>query len=223
MPGISEKFKKLCKNKGIQVHYKGTNTLRILFGNPKDKDPKNKSNGHHIPLQVPPNKLPQCMYRRIRQILGRKGQGTFQSPLPHPPYTVPLQDILWTQNSSTYYTKMLTTIPGPLRRPCSSMSRTLPSTETWESTNFHTYGTIFYRHLLHYSANLPCPLPHPPTCPTGPPPAAHIGRGHILFLVGIHARSNTTSNTPKTPQKSQKLHPLQQHHLGKFLNFYMLV
>ena len=40
IPGISEKFKRLCKAKGIQVHYKGTNTLRTLLGNPKDKDPK---------------------------------------------------------------------------------------------------------------------------------------------------------------------------------------
>ena len=40
MPGTGEKFKKLCKSKGIQVHYKGTNTLRTLLGNPKDKDPK---------------------------------------------------------------------------------------------------------------------------------------------------------------------------------------
>ena len=30
MPGIGEKVKKLCKNKGIQVHFKGTNTLRTL-------------------------------------------------------------------------------------------------------------------------------------------------------------------------------------------------
>ena len=85
MPGISDKFKKLCRNKGMQVHYKGTNTLGTLLGNPKDKDPQKQSNRHHLPLQVPPNKLPQCIYRRISQILGRKGQGTFQSPLPHPP------------------------------------------------------------------------------------------------------------------------------------------
>ena len=34
MPRIGEKFKKLCKNKGIQVPYNGTNTLRTLLGNP---------------------------------------------------------------------------------------------------------------------------------------------------------------------------------------------
>ena len=30
MPGTVEKFKKLCKSKEIQVHFKGTNTLRTL-------------------------------------------------------------------------------------------------------------------------------------------------------------------------------------------------
>ena len=40
IPGTSEKFKRLCKAKGIQVHFKGTNTFRTLLGNPKDKDPK---------------------------------------------------------------------------------------------------------------------------------------------------------------------------------------
>ena len=42
--GIGEKVKKVCKAKGIQLHFKGTNTLRTLLVRPKDKDPKlNKS------------------------------------------------------------------------------------------------------------------------------------------------------------------------------------
>ena len=45
IPGTSGKFKKLCKVKGIQVHYKGTNTIRTLLGNPKDKDPKTNKSG----------------------------------------------------------------------------------------------------------------------------------------------------------------------------------
>ena len=48
IPGTSEKFKKLCKAKGIQVHYKGTNTLRTLLGNPKDRDPKANKTGSYI-------------------------------------------------------------------------------------------------------------------------------------------------------------------------------
>ena len=81
--------------------------------------------------------------------------------------------------------KKLTAIPGPSKSPCSSVSRTLPSTETWQSTNFCTYGTIFYSHLLHYSTSLPAFHPPNPThlnpplqvSPlTGfPLPTAHIG------------------------------------------------
>ena len=40
MSNTGEKFKKLCKKKGIKVHFKGTNTLRTALGNPKDKDPE---------------------------------------------------------------------------------------------------------------------------------------------------------------------------------------
>ena len=36
----AKKFKKLCRRRGIQVHFKATNTLRTALGNPKDKDPK---------------------------------------------------------------------------------------------------------------------------------------------------------------------------------------
>ena len=45
MSGTGEKFKTLCKSKGIQVHFKGSKTLRTLLGNPKDKDPKNNQTG----------------------------------------------------------------------------------------------------------------------------------------------------------------------------------
>ena len=38
--GISDKFKRLCKSRDIQVHFKGINTLRTQLVNPKDKDPK---------------------------------------------------------------------------------------------------------------------------------------------------------------------------------------
>ena len=34
IPNTSEKFKELCKRKGIQVHFKGSNTLRTALENP---------------------------------------------------------------------------------------------------------------------------------------------------------------------------------------------
>ena len=43
--GTGEKFKRLCKTKGIQVHFKGTDMLRTQLVNPKDKDPKTHKSG----------------------------------------------------------------------------------------------------------------------------------------------------------------------------------
>ena len=43
--GTGEKFKKICQAKGIQVHFKGTNTLKTLFVTPKDKDHKLSRSG----------------------------------------------------------------------------------------------------------------------------------------------------------------------------------
>ena len=40
--GFGDRFKKICQSKGIQVHFKGTNTLRTLLVKPKDKDNKMK-------------------------------------------------------------------------------------------------------------------------------------------------------------------------------------
>ena len=38
--GLGEKFKRTCNNKGIQVHFKGTNTIKTLLMAPKDRDNK---------------------------------------------------------------------------------------------------------------------------------------------------------------------------------------
>ena len=38
--GLGERFKSTCNNKGIQVHFKGTNTIKTLLMAPKDKDDK---------------------------------------------------------------------------------------------------------------------------------------------------------------------------------------
>ena len=53
IPNTSEKFKKVCKRKGIQVHFKGSNTLRTALGNPKDKDPKANQTGIIYHYQCP--------------------------------------------------------------------------------------------------------------------------------------------------------------------------
>ena len=54
MPNTGENFRKLSKKKGIQVHFKGTNTLRTTLRNPKDKDPQNNQTGIIYHYQWPP-------------------------------------------------------------------------------------------------------------------------------------------------------------------------
>ena len=48
IPNTGEKFKKLCKKKGTQVHFKGTNTLRTALGNPRIRTPKITKQGSYI-------------------------------------------------------------------------------------------------------------------------------------------------------------------------------
>ena len=67
IPNTSEKFKNLCKRKGIQVHFKGTNTLRTALGNPKDKDPKVNQTGIIYHYQCPHINCPSAYIGEIRQ------------------------------------------------------------------------------------------------------------------------------------------------------------
>ena len=43
--GLGERFKRTCNKQGIQVHFKGTNTVKQLLMAPKDKDPKLAKSG----------------------------------------------------------------------------------------------------------------------------------------------------------------------------------
>ena len=98
--GTSENFKKLCKNKGIQVHYKGTNTLRKLLGNPKDKDPKINQTGIIYHYKCPQINCPSAYIGESGRSLGDRVKEHFKAPSPST-YTVPLQDTQWTQINST--------------------------------------------------------------------------------------------------------------------------
>ena len=43
--GLGERFKRTCSNMGIQVHFKGTNTIKTLLVTPKDRDSKLQKSG----------------------------------------------------------------------------------------------------------------------------------------------------------------------------------
>ena len=82
IPGTSEKFKKLCKAKGIQVHYKGNNTIKTLLGNPKDKDPKANKTGiiyHYKCLHI---NCPDAYIGESGRALGDRVKEHLKAPSP---------------------------------------------------------------------------------------------------------------------------------------------
>ena len=82
MPNTGEKFKKLCKKKGIQVLFKGTNTLRTAVGNPKDKDPKNSQTGIIYYYQCPQINCPSAYIGESGRSLGKRVKEHFKSSSP---------------------------------------------------------------------------------------------------------------------------------------------
>ena len=82
MPTTGEKFRKLCKKKGIQVHFKDTNTLRTALGNPKDKDPKTNQTGIIYHYQCPHINCPSAYIGESGRTLGERVKEHFKAPSP---------------------------------------------------------------------------------------------------------------------------------------------
>ena len=82
MPGTGEKFRKMCKRKGIQVHFKGTNTLRTVLGNPKDKDAKNNRTGIIYHYKCPQINCPSTYIGESGRSLGERIKEHFKAPSP---------------------------------------------------------------------------------------------------------------------------------------------
>ena len=80
--GISEKFKKLCKSKGIQVHFKGSNTLRTQLVNPKDKDPKTQKSGIIYHYKCPHINCPEAYTGESGGALGERVKEHLKAPSP---------------------------------------------------------------------------------------------------------------------------------------------
>ena len=81
----AEKFKRLCKGKGIQVHFKGTNTLRTALGNPIDKDPITNQTGVIYKYQCPHINCPSSYIGKSGRSLGERVKEHFKAPIPHTP------------------------------------------------------------------------------------------------------------------------------------------
>ena len=78
----AEKFKKLCKRRGIQVHFKGTNTLRTALGNPKDKDPKANQTGVIYQYQCPHINCSSSYIGESGRSLGERVKEHLKAPSP---------------------------------------------------------------------------------------------------------------------------------------------
>ena len=82
IPNTREKFKKRCKKKAIQVHFKGINTLRTALGNPKDKDPKNNQTGIIYHYQCPHINCTSAYIGESSRSLGDRVKEHFKAPSP---------------------------------------------------------------------------------------------------------------------------------------------
>ena len=82
IPNTSEKFKKVCQRKGIQVHFKGSNTLGTALGNPKDKDPKTNQTGIIYHYQCPFINCASSYIGESGRTLGDRIKEHFKAPSP---------------------------------------------------------------------------------------------------------------------------------------------
>ena len=82
--GIGEKFKKflVCESKGIQVHFKGTNTLQTLLVKPKDKDNKLQKIGVSYHFKYPHINCPDEYIGESGKPFGERIKEHLKAPSP---------------------------------------------------------------------------------------------------------------------------------------------
>ena len=112
IPGIGEKFKKLCKAKGIQVHYKVTNTLRTMLGNPKDKDPKSNNSWVIYHYKCPHINCPDAYIGESGRTLGECVKEHLKVPFSIHQHSITKGHPL-DPEQFTLYTRKFTVILGP--------------------------------------------------------------------------------------------------------------
>ena len=81
--GLSESYKNICKNYGIEVHLKGGHTIKDLLMAPKDKHPLLKKVGSYIDISVTGWIVMMSILGSQLEILER---GTRNISRSHPPY-----------------------------------------------------------------------------------------------------------------------------------------
>ena len=189
IPSTSEKFKKLCKRKGIKVHFKGTNTLRTALGNRKDKDPKANQTGIIYHYQCPHINCPGAYIGESGRTLGDRVKEHFKAPSP-----------IHLHSTTTGHPMDLNQF-NIVHKEVNGHSRTIK-----EAMFIHVQDPPLNRnlgkyqlphiwdHLLQASPTLQCKPTNQPTNqlnshitpPTGPPPLNNLTPSHWPLWQGAH-------------------------------------
>ena len=81
--GLGGKFKRACKQKGIQDHFKGTHTIKTLLMAPKDKGHKLQKSGIIYKFKCPHINCPEQYIGESGRTLGDRCKGAPLGPIPH--------------------------------------------------------------------------------------------------------------------------------------------
>ena len=161
--GTSKKFKRLCKSKGIQVHFKGTNTIRTQLVKPKDKDPKTQKRGIIYHYKCPLINCPEAYIGESGRALGERVKEHLKAHSPIFHHSTSIGHPLDSDNFNVVH-KEVHSHSRTIKEAMLICVNDPNSTEIWESINFCMYGTAYFKHHQCYSSSLPAfPLPLPPS------------------------------------------------------------
>ena len=87
IPGLGERFKRTCNNLGIQVHFKGTNTIKTLLMTPKGRDSKLQKSGLINRFKCPHIKCPEEYLEESGRTFGDRLKEHPRAPSPIHPHS----------------------------------------------------------------------------------------------------------------------------------------
>ena len=119
--GLGEKFKRTCNRKGIQVHLKGSNTIKDLLMAPKDKDTRLQKSRVIYQYKCPTINHPVVYIGETGRVYGDRLKEHRRAP---PPFTITPapQDIQLALIALTLFTGNHRAQPDTLGRACTSGS-----------------------------------------------------------------------------------------------------
>ena len=220
----ADKFKKLCKRGGIQVHFKGTNTLRTALDNPKDKDPKAHQTGVIYQYQCPHINCSSSYIGESGRSLGERVKEHLKAPSPihlhsatsgHPldpnQFNIVHKEV--NSQSRTIKEAMFIHIQDP---PQQEFGQVPAATHMGPALTCITNVPVQTNTTANHHSQLINPLLVPPFPPSTTTYLSHcpFRGGNLLFPIitpiGKYMHLSQTSPSPYLPLD------LQQCHLGKF-------